>query len=53
MFTISLRKNSIKKFCEKHLSKHSVPYEFEFRKSLPKTLIGKVDFRKLEEEERK
>lgn len=49
-------KGSIKKFCEKHLSKHSVPYEFEFRKSLPKTLIGKVDFKKLmkeEEEKRK
>lgn len=44
-------KGSIKKFCEKHLSKHSVPYEFEFRKSLPKTLIGKVDFKKLMEEE--
>ncbi len=41
-------KMSIKKFCEKHLSKHSIPYEFEFRKSLPKTLIGKIDFRKLE-----
>lgn len=45
-------KYSIKKFCEKHLSKHSVPYEFEFRKSLPKTLIGKVDFKKLIEEEK-
>ncbi len=45
-------KGSIKKFCEKHLSKHSVPYEFEFRKSLPKTLIGKVDFKKLMEEEK-
>lgn len=45
-------KGSIKKFCEKHLSKHSVPYEFEFRKSLPKTLIGKVDFKKLMDEEK-
>ena len=46
-------KGSIKRFCEKHLSKHSVPYEFEFRKSLPKTLIGKIDYRKLMEEEKK
>ncbi len=46
-------KGSIKSFCEKHLSKHSVPYEFEFRKSLPRTLIGKVDFKKLIEEEEK
>lgn len=45
-------KSSIKHFCEKHLSKHSVPYEFEFRKSLPKTLIGKVDYRKLMQEEK-
>lgn len=45
-------KGSIKSFCEKHLSKHSVPYEFEFRKSLPKTLIGKVDFKKLMDEEK-
>ena len=46
-------KGSIKKFCEKHLSKHSIPHEFEFRKSLPKTLIGKVDFQKLMKEEEK
>ncbi len=53
---IGSTKKSIKSFCEKHLSKHSVPYEFEFRKSLPRTLIGKVDFKKLmaeEEEKRK
>jgi len=44
-------KNSIKEHCKKHLAVYSVPYEFEFRKSLPKTLIGKVDFKKLQEEE--
>ena len=44
-------KNSIKEYCKKHLAVYSVPYEFEFRKSLPKTLIGKVDFKKLQEEE--
>lgn len=43
--------NSIKEYCKKHLAVYSVPYEFEFRKSLPKTLIGKVDFKKLQEEE--
>ena len=31
---------------------HFVPYEFEFRKSLPRTLIGKVDYKKLVEEEK-
>ena len=45
-------KNSIKKHCEKNLAKYSVPYEFEFRKSLPKTLIGKVDINKLKDEEK-
>ena len=44
-------KNSIKEHCKKHLSKFALPYEYEFRKSLPKTLIGKVDFKKLQEEE--
>lgn len=45
-------KNSIKEHCKKHLAKFSLPYEYEFRKSLPKTLIGKVDFKKLQEEEK-
>ena len=36
--------------CKKNLAAYSVPKEFEFRKSLPKTLIGKVDFRKLQQE---
>ena len=44
-------KASIKELCEKNLAKFSQPYEYEFRKSLPKTLIGKVDFRKLQEED--
>ena len=46
-------KNSIKEHCKKYLATYSIPYEFEFRKSLPKTLIGKIDFKKLEEESRK
>ena len=46
-------KKSIKELCEKNLSRYSLPYEYEFRESLPKTLIGKVDFKKLAEEEEK
>ncbi len=42
----------IKKLCEIYLSKYCVPYEFEFRKELPKTLLGKIDYKALEEEER-
>ncbi len=36
--------------CKKNLAAYSIPKEFEFRKSLPKTMIGKVDFRKLQQE---
>ena len=45
--------NSIKKLCVTNLAKFSIPYEFEFRDSLPKTLVGKVAYKKLEEEEAK
>ena len=44
-------KNEIKELCQKNLARFSLPYEYEFRKSLPRTSIGKVDFRKLQEEE--
>lgn len=42
---------SIKEHCEKNLAKYSLPYVYEFRDSLPKTLVGKVAYRKLMEEE--
>jgi len=42
---------SIKQHCEKHLAKFEQPFKYEFRKSLPKTKMGKIDFRKLQEEE--
>ena len=43
----------IKKLCEQNVSKYALPYEYEFRSSLPTTAVGKVAFTKLEEEERK
>lgn len=43
-------RSSIKEYCKKNLAAYSIPYEFEYRKSLPKTLIGKVDFKRLREE---
>ena len=46
-------KDHIKAYCEKHIAKYAMPREFEFRKELPKTLVGKVAYRKLEEEESK
>ncbi len=44
-------KKDIKDYCEKNLAKYMLPKEYVFRESLPKTMIGKVDYRKLEEEE--
>ena len=43
-------KNELIELCEKNLAKYSIPKEWEFRKSLPKTIVGKIDFRKLQEE---
>lgn len=45
-------KNSIHKHCERNIAKYAMPYEFEFRESLPKTLVGKVAYMVLEAEER-
>ena len=38
----------IKKHCEINLSKYSLPAEYEFIDELPKTLVGKVAYKKLE-----
>lgn len=46
-------KKAIKKYCEENLSKYSWPYEYEYRDSLPTTLVGKVAYKKLEEENKK
>ena len=43
----------IKEYCEKNLAKYMIPKEFVYRESLPKTMVGKVDYRKLELEEQK
>lgn len=43
-------KKSIEEYCEKNLAKYMIPKEFEYRESLPKTMIGKVDYKKLEKE---
>ncbi len=47
--TIQIEKE-LKELCQKNLAKYSIPKEYEFRKSLPKTIVGKVDFRKLQQE---
>ena len=38
-------------YCRKHVAKYAMPYDIEFRAELPKTLVGKVAYRVLEEEE--
>lgn len=38
-------------FCRKNVAKYAMPYDIEFRDELPKTLVGKVAYRQLEEEE--
>lgn len=43
--------NSIKEIVEKNLARFSWPIEYEFRKELPKTLVGKVAFNVLIQEE--
>lgn len=46
-------KNDIKEYCQKNLATYMMPKEFEFRESLPKTLVGKVNYRELEKENSK
>lgn len=43
-------KKDIKDYCNKNLAAYMVPKEFVFRTSLPKTMIGKVNYRELEKE---
>ena len=38
-------------YARKHIAKYAMPYDIEFRTELPKTLVGKVAYRVLEEEE--
>lgn len=44
-------KQAIMEYCRKHIAKYALPYDIEFRENLPKTLVGKVAYRVLEEEE--
>ena len=44
-------KEAIMEYCRGHIARYALPYDIEFREELPKTLVGKVAYRKLEEEE--
>ena len=40
-------------YCRKHIAKYAMPYDIAFKEDMPKTLVGKVAYRVLEEEELK
>ncbi|MFI3258459.1 MAG: AMP-binding protein, partial [Spirochaetales bacterium] len=46
-------KNILREHCKEHIAKYALPSEFEFRADLPKTKVGKVAYRELEEEAEK
>ena len=43
----------IEEYCKKELSYYMIPKKFVFRESLPTTMIGKIDYKKLEKENEK
>lgn len=42
----------LKEHCKKYIAKYAMPREFEFKKELPKTLVGKIAYTVLEAEEK-
>ena len=44
-------KDILMAYCRKNIAKYAMPYDIEFREQLPKTLVGKVAYRVLEEDE--
>ena len=46
-------KSELMDYCRRNIAKYAMPYDIEFRDEMPKTLVGKVAYRVLEEEELK
>ena len=46
-------KQELLDYCRKHIARYAMPYDIEFKEDMPKTLVGKVAYRVLEEEELK
>lgn len=44
-------KQAILAHCRKYVAKYAMPYDIAFKDEMPKTLVGKVAYRVLEEEE--
>ena len=38
----------VKEYCKKNIAKYAIPYEYEFRRSLPVTKVGKIDYKQFE-----
>ena len=45
-------RQALLRYCREHIAKYAMPYDIEFRQELPKTLVGKVAYRVLEEEQK-
>lgn len=45
----ALSENQLRQYCQRHLEPYKVPRHIWFRKSLPKTTTGKVDYKKLKQ----
>ena len=43
-------RNNIIEYCKKHIAKYAMPYDIEFRETLPKTKVGKIAYGELEKE---
>jgi long-chain acyl-CoA synthetase len=44
-------KNLLLDYCRERIAKYAMPYDIAFKDDMPKTLVGKVAYRVLEEEE--
>ena len=44
-------KDTLMSYARKNIARYAMPYDIEFREELPKTLVGKVAYRLLEDEE--
>ena len=44
-------KKELLDYCRRNIAKYAMPYDIEFKEDMPKTLVGKVAYRVLEEEE--
>ena len=44
-------KQLLLEYCKKNIAKYAMPYDIAFKDDMPKTLVGKVAYRVLEEEE--